>query len=424
MQKTKKLVSSRYISYFRIAFSVLMIPQIYNLVPHIHELENSCIVFHYPGLDFIEAYSHTFIDIVAGVSYLSVFLLGLGKFPRLGAIGFLITFGYLFLIDISFYNNHYYLWCLIAFLFSIVDQKNWLPLWKVHKKEDIAFQTDIKNYIVFGLLISIVYFYGGIAKINMDWLQGYPMRLMTSARNYPYPDFLGYFFSYFGLIFDLSIAFLLWYIPKNKFLILVLISFHLSNYFLFNIGEFPLVMIATWPLFLVISKFLKEHSFIEMIEPIKINSIRSIILFCFITIQIIYPLRPIIFNKDVAWNRQGYNFTWRMMLNNYEPIYFQFLVSFKNSNLNYHVDFSKLLTYRQFYHAYHDPYLIWILSQKLKKDAVLKYKNQDVKIYCKSLLELNQHKSQELIDSNIDLSLTKYNHFKKNNFINNFNQDN
>ena len=113
-----------------------------------------------------------------------------------------------------------------------------------------------------------------------------------------------------------------------------------------------------------------------------------------------------------------------MMLNNYEPIYFQFLVSFKNSNLNYHVDFSKLLTYRQFYHAYHDPYLIWILSQKLKKDAVLKYKNQDVKIYCKSLFELNQHKPQELIDSNIDLSLTKYNHFKKNNFINNFNQDN
>ncbi|MCL9807802.1 HTTM domain-containing protein [Flavobacterium luminosum] len=423
MQKTKKLVSSRYISYFRLAFSVLMIPQIYNLVPHIHELENSCIVFHYPGLDFIEAYSHTFIDIVAGVSYLSVFLLGLGKFPRLGAMGFLITFSYLFLIDISFYNNHYYLWCLIAFLFLIVDQKNWLPIWKFHKKEDLAFQTDIKNYVVFGLLISIVYFYGGIAKINMDWLQGYPMRLMTSSKNYPYPDFLGYFFSYFGLIFDLSIAFLLWYIPKNKLLIFIVISFHLSNYFLFNIGEFPLVMLATWPLFLVISKFLKKHSFIEMIGPIKINSIRSITLFCFFTIQIIYPLRPIIFGKDVAWNRQGYNFTWRMMLNNYKPIYFQFLVSFENPNLNYHVDFSKLLTYRQFYHAYHDPYLIWLLSQKLKKDAVLKYEDKEVKIYCKSLFELNQHKPQELINSNIDLSVTKYNHFKKNNFVNNFNQD-
>ena len=53
MQLFNKRVSSKNISYFRLAFSVLMIPQIFNLVPHIHELENSCIVFHYPGLEFI-----------------------------------------------------------------------------------------------------------------------------------------------------------------------------------------------------------------------------------------------------------------------------------------------------------------------------------------------------------------------------------
>lgn len=424
MLKPTRLVSSKNISYFRLAFSILMLPQIYNLVPHIHELENSCIVFHYPGLYFIEAYSHAFIDMIAGLAYLSVCLLGLGKFPRIGALGFLVTFGYLFLIDISFYNNHYYLWCLIAFLFFVVDQKNWIPLWKFHKKADAQFQTEIKNYVAFGLLISIVYFYGGVAKINTDWLQGYPMRLMTVAKNYSYPDFLGYFFSYFGLLFDLSIAFLLWIIPKNKFLIILFLSFHLSNYFLFNIGEFPLVMIATWPLFLVISKFLKEHSFKEMIRPIKINSAQSITLFCFFVIQIIYPLRPVFFNKDVAWNRQGYNFTWRMMLNNYEPHYFQFLVAFENPELNYHVDFSKLLTYRQFYHAYHDPYLIWILSQKLKKDAVIKYKENNVKVYCSSLFELNQHEAKELINSTIDLSTIEFNHFGNNNFITNFNLNN
>ena len=67
------------------------------------------------------------------------------------------------------------------------------------------------------------------------------------------------------------------------------------------------------------------------------------------------------------------------------------------NNIEFDIDFSKLLTYRQFYHAYHDPYLIWVLSQKLKSDAVTKYQQNNVKVYCSSLFELNQHEAKELI---------------------------
>ncbi len=413
---------ARNLGIFRLLFGLLMIPQIYGLTPHVHDLANSCIVFHYPGLSLIEAYSHELIDFLAGMAYVGACLLAVGILPRIGAGMFLAGFGYLFLIDISFYNNHYYLWCLIAFLFLFVNHRNLVSPWKLFSVESKSMEIEARSYIHFGLLISIVYFYGGVAKLNTDWLQGYPMRLMTESKNYPAPEFLGFFFSYFGLIFDLAIGFLLWIIPKNKLLIVAYFGFHISNYFLFNIGEFPLVMMAAWLLFPVISTLPKSQIWVEIKSVFKVKSMTRGIVASFFIIQLVYPLRPILNPMQTTWTHQGYNFTWRMMLNNYQPHYFQFLVTFPESSMNYHVDFEKLLTYRQFYHAYHDPFMIWTLAQKLKKDATNKYKINNVNVFCRSFVQLNQHAPQELINPEFDLCTVKFNHFGNNEFILKFKQ--
>ncbi len=420
MLNSTQYTSSKHLSWFRLLFGVLMLPQIYNLIPHVKELGNSCIVFHYPGLEFIEAYSYGLINFLAIIGAIGAILLALGVIPRIGALIFLICFGYLFLIDVSFYNNHYYLWCLISFLFLFVDHNNCFKAWELIKKGNLDRKINIQSYLPFAILITIVYFYGGVAKINEDWLQGYPMRLMTQAKGVPFPDITGYFLSYSGLIFDLLIGFVLWKYPKKIYVIIPYFGFHLSNYFIFNIGEFPLVMMAAWLLFANLCQ-VQWKDIIEGCKTIFLpkNAI-SMVLALFLIIQFIYPIRPLVFGEKVAWDRQGYDFTWRMMLNNYEPNYFQFLVEFPNEEQNYHVDFSKLLTYRQFYHAYHDPYMIWTLAQKLKTDAVKKYEEPNVKIHCKSLVQLNQHSAKQLINQDVDLASVDFNHFRKNQFINLF----
>ena len=80
-----------------------MLPQVFNLAPHVHDLSESTFVFHYPNLAFIEAYSHELIYTLTYLAAFGAILLASGVFPKIGAFLFFISFGYLFLIDMSFY---------------------------------------------------------------------------------------------------------------------------------------------------------------------------------------------------------------------------------------------------------------------------------------------------------------------------------
>ena len=409
-------VTALHYSIVRLLFGLLMLPQVFSLVPHVHDLAQSTIVFHYPGLDFIEAYSHQLIDVLAAFAVAGATLLALGIIPRIGAFVFMCCFGYLFLIDMSFYNNHYYLWCLISFLYTVSDTHKSISVIDVFKNNTNK-TIHIVNYAVLGLLISIVYFYGGVAKINPDWLQGYPMRLVTSGRGYPFPDALGLFLSYGGLVFDLAIPFLLWIKPKAWYIAIPYFAFHTSNYFMFNIGEFPLVMMAAWLLFPTLATYGAKNVFRDIWRHTE-SKVQLAVYTVFFAFQIIFPLRFLINVKNVAWHRQGHYFAWRMMLHNHEPEYFQYMVVMPDRNDKYFVDFQKLVTYRQLMNSFNDPYFIWKLAQKLHDDAVKKYHTANVQVYCNSRITLNQHPVRPLIKQDIDLSSQPYYFFSHNTFIN------
>lgn len=404
-------------SLFRLAFGVLMIPQVLHLLPFIHDLEHSTFVFHYPGLTFIEAYSHELIDFLGGLAIGSAVFLALGILPRIAAFLFLLSFGYLFLIDQSFYNNHYYLWCLIAFLFALLPTQRAVGIRDVFRG-NYSKQIPIHTYIAMGLLVSIVYFFGGVAKLSTDWLQGYPMILMTKEKGIAYPEFWGLFLSYSGLVFDLLIGFALWFKPKSWHVWLPYLLFHLSNYILFNIGEFPLVMLAAWLLFLPLSQIDKRTLRDELRQLLLPKSFYSGILIVFFVLQLLLPFRYLLVAPNVSWHRQGYSFSWRMMLNYYELKHFQFLVKIEDKEVQYQVDFKKLLTYRQFYHVYHEPYMIWQLAQKLRADAESKYNSSHVEVYCSAVIRLNNRNEKMLIDPSVELSRMDYTFFGENEFIN------
>lgn len=404
-------------SIFRAVFGILMVEQILSLVPYVYDLQNSHIVLHYPYLSFIEAYSILLIDILKYTSIIGAVLLAIGIFPRIGALLFLFAFGYLFLIDMSWYNNHYYLWCLLAFLFVVVDTQNSYSIVDIIKKRK---PNEISNLAIqsFKILISIVYLYAAFVKINPDWLQGYPAALWFENRGYENPKLWGLFISYSGLFYDLLMPFLLWTFPRKIWVIIPYFVFHISNNFMFNIGMFPFVMIAAWLLF-AIPNLQFSKLFNEFKTAIVLQTVRLCIILLFIVFNIVFPLRFLMYEGRTSWHRQGYYFSWRMMLDMYKSKNYMFKVVIPSKNINYLVDLKRLMNERQYANSFKDPYMIWHIGQILRNDAreIYNVDNNDIEIYNFSTVKLNQHPYKLLVNNSINISNTKYYMFTINKFI-------
>ena len=95
--------------------------------------------------------------------------------------------------------------------------------------------------------MSIVYFYGGLAKLDPDWLNGMAPKALIKIGAYDTPIFslIDYsivylFYAWSGLFFDLLIPFFLLYSRTRLVAFFAALIFHIHNIFIFNIGIFPL----------------------------------------------------------------------------------------------------------------------------------------------------------------------------------------
>lgn len=404
-------------SVFRAVFGLLMIEQTLSLAPYVYDLQNSHIVLHYPNLEIIEAYSVLLIDVLKYTSIVGALLLALGILPRIGALLFLLAFGYLFMIDMSFYNNHYYLWCLLAFLFVVVDTQNSYSIIYLFNKKT---KNAISSFAIqsFKILITIVYLYAAIVKINPDWLHGYPSILWFQARGFTNPKLFGIAMSYAGLFYDLSMPFLLWFFPRKIWVIIPYFAFHVANSILFNIGMFPFVMMAAWLLFAISD--LKINTIVSEVKLYtKFQTIRLCVVALFILFNIVFPLRFLLYEGRTSWHRQGYYFSWRMMLDMYKSKDFLFKVVIPSKNINYLVDLKVLMNERQYANSYKDPYMIWFIAQILKKEAKTIYNvyDSDINVFNFSKIKLNQHPFKLIVNKNIDLASSDYKLLSNNKFI-------
>ena len=169
-----KQVPAASIVFFRISFGLIMLWDVIRLYnkgviekiwtdPRFH--------FTYYGFEWIQPWS-------GDGMYIHFFILGLlcvfiviGLFYRVSILLFFLGFTYLFLLEKAFFLNHNYLICLISFILIFIPancafsldsyinpkiKSNTLPSWNLWL---IRFQ------------IGIPYFFGGVAKIDSDWLR-------------------------------------------------------------------------------------------------------------------------------------------------------------------------------------------------------------------------------------------------------------
>lgn len=383
-------------------------------------------VMHFPfiGLEWIQPLPSTWgMYIYYIVLIVLAVCLCIGFFYRISAILFFLGFTYAFLIEKSYYLNHGYLICVLSFWLI------WLPANKAFSldvlQKRVNFRQWTYNWHIYLLIfhMAIVYFFGGLAKMNPDWLQAKPVIYWLEAkRHYPIygefisQDWFAYFIAYGGVIFDTTIAFFLLYKPTRLLAFIAVLFFHITNTFLFGIGSFPFLSIALSLLFFAPyfpRKFLKDYTKFKIpdlqpLPPFKqpvYSRILLVILALYIGINAWLPMRHHFFEDRVSWTEEGHKFAWRMMLRS-KKARISFRVEDKNSKQLWSVNLNDYLTKRQLRKLKTHPDMIWQFAQHLKKEYA--QKGYEVSVFANSWAGLNGRKMQPYIDPNTDLAAVKW----------------
>ncbi len=257
----------------------------------------------------------------------------LGLFYRLSAALFFATFTYVWLIDLTYYLNHYYFVSIIAFLLILVPAQGRFSLDCLRKPGLRRTQVPRWTVDIFKWQIAIVYVYAGLAKINSDWLlEALPMKIWAPANDQlPLIGWVlartwtPWLFSWLGMLYDTTIVFWLSWSRSRLWAYLSVVVFHSITGLMFQIGVFPIVMIgATWIFFSekfherLLSFFEKKIPSGFRAAPVKKRKSTPAWLFTLLALhlsfQVLFPWRYLLYPGNLFWTEEGYRFSWRVML--------------------------------------------------------------------------------------------------------------
>jgi vitamin K-dependent gamma-carboxylase len=407
--------------YFRMAFGAIMLWEVWRYFNH-GWIERYYIepdfYFKYYGFSWVKPWPDEYMYLHFFILGVLAFCIMVGLWYRIAATLFFVGFSYWFLLDMTQYLNHFYLICLVSFIMIFIPAHRMYALdayWRPHIR---SVSSPAWALWALRLQLGVAYFYGGIAKINADWLRGEPMRLWLSDRtDFPMigmlftEEWVVYAFSYSGLLLDLLIVpFLMW---KRTYLYacFVGVMFHLMNAELFSIGIFPWFMIAAtfvlfypfaWPdagkLWTRGAKRLRWKPEV----PLKAGERVILVAFCvFVIFQCLMPLRHLLYPGNVSWTEEGHNFSWHMKLRD-KASRSMFYVKDTMDQM-WEVDPEDFLTRRQANKMASRPDMILQFAHFLVADF-RKEGYEDVAIYAEAEASLNGRDYQWIIDPDINLA--------------------
>jgi hypothetical protein len=183
---------------------------------------------------------------------------------------------------------------------------------------------------------GVVYLFGGVAKLNGDWLlRAQPLSLWL-GRSSDLPLIGGWLtlpvtafvMSWAGALFDLSVVPLLSWRRSRPFAFAALVGFHLLTGRLFAIGLFPYFMIAgatlffspNWPRKLL--RRLGRAGASPVAVPVAVPSAGMAwgggasrwLLAGYFAVQLLVPLRHWLYPGELCWTEQGFRYSWNVML--------------------------------------------------------------------------------------------------------------
>ncbi len=304
--------------------------------------------FRYPAFEWVHPLPAPLLEIHFVALSVAAILVMIGLFYRVAITYLFFGYTYVFLLEAIFYNNHYYLMCLVAFLLI------WMPAdarisvsslirsrrCRKENQPECGGTVPFWNIWILRFQLFVVYFYGGIAKFNRDWLTGEPIWGAGEKLYDFFDDSIGMpvwiglkdvclFLAWGGLIFDLAVGFMLLHRKTRWIAFLAACLFHLHNHFIFSIGVFPLLATAAtliffspdWPMKFT-NRFLKivrvewrwVNAETKKASKSLIKPITWYFFLIFVVWQIVWPFRHFRIEGDANWTEEGHGFSWRMML--------------------------------------------------------------------------------------------------------------
>lgn len=432
-------ISSSNLALFRILFGLLMVVEAaryfvgfiddYYVKPTFH--------FHYCGFEFVQVLPPQGMYAVFCILTASALFIATGLFFRASCWVFFALYTYVFLAEKACYNNHYYLICLLSFLLANSDAHKVASI-DALRARPVDTTVGAWQLWMLKLQMVVVYFFAGVAKLNADWLKGEPMRMWLAERALRFPavapfftaPWAPYLFSYGGLWLDLSAGFLLLWKRTRVFAILMLGFFHISNHFLFGIGIFPFLALASTVLFIepesaqrFLNAFRWNKAKIEVLQEVPVpssqppetskhaDSRKRRIFAClavYFALQVFLPLRHWIYGGNVSWTEEGHNFSWHMKLRDKKGVRPRFTVI--ENGIMRDVDPRTILSRRQLGEMNGDPDLILEFAHFLRDESIRKGVKQPV-VIASVYASMNGRPFQRLVHESMDLSRAHKNWF-------------
>jgi hypothetical protein len=411
---------------FRVLFGLLMAGDAVRYLAYgwvrSHYLEPA-LLLKYVGFGWVGVLPSPLLHAVFGLMVGAGVAVSLGLFYRLACVVFLVAHTYVFLLAAAYYLNHAYLINVLALLMALVPAHAALSL-DARRDPALAART-VPAWSVWLLcfLLAVVYLFGGLAKIDADWLAGEPMRhwLEEPAERMPFlaaalrSEATVYVISWGGLAFDLAIVPLLVWRRTRILGVVLAIAFHLANARLFHIGVFPWLMLAATTLFFDPS-WPRRLPWIgsriaatldagapepEVPSPRKRRVILAS-LAAFALLELALPLRHHLYPGDVAWTEEGHYFSWRMKLRDREGR-IRFRVRAPSLGTEWEVDPRPQLGRRQNNKMACKPDLILGYAHYLR-DAYRRELGAVVEVRADAFCSLNFRPRQRFVDPDVDLA--------------------
>ena len=438
---------------FRIVFGILAFADIMGTWTYKHLYEHAfdpeLFHFKYYGFSWVKAVSDPWMSVICIIILLATIGIMLGKWYRLSATIFALGFSYLFFVEKSFYLNHGYLTILLswAMIFYPVDRA-WS--WRSFQQPlDRLRYVPYWPLFLLQFMMGVVYFFGGIAKINGDWLRAQPLQIwLRSKKDMPIlgplweMEWVAWGMSYGGLLLDLLVVFFLLGRKTRLWALGFAVFFHTTNLIIFQIGIFPFLSVMLTLLYfppdfprrigawLSRRSWLKNRGWFKKVytflsspsvdeKPIQYTTIQrrliTGLISAFAVLMLLLPLRHHLFPGPVAWTEEGHRYSWRMMLRSKRG-YGNFTVKDSQTKEKWKIKPGTYLDRRQERKMYTHPDMILQFAHFLR-DEYHRKGHPEVEVYANIRVKLNDGKYQNYIRSEVDLAKEEWHFFRSADWI-------
>jgi len=380
--------------------------------------------FPYEGLEWIKPLPAPVLSGMLWAMLGLALLIAMGVWMRWSARLFAGFYLYLFLLDKCLYNNHIYLFILLAVLLSFTDADQFISL---RKRNLPGIVVPRWQQFILGAQVMCVYFFASLIKMRTDWwLLKQPVRMVAEAM--PAQGFLSTFYKseaginamvYLGFSLDFFAPLLLWYKPLRRWAIVPFALFHYSNSQIFgDIGIFPFVMMAALILYFEAAeipvlrgwfpKLTGKNS--TLAQPV-IGKLTLWFLLTYFTFQLLFPLRGLFLPNDLDYTTIGNRFAWRVKADARAVEEFKFILKDPKSGQTGEINFPTMINNVQIQAMVYDPRMIRTFAQWIHQQGI-KNNLPDAEVYAQIRFSLNGRPAHFFVNPEIDMARTSYNPFK------------